>query len=72
MDIAVAVNFSYFFFKQREVLKSYYANVYESLNKRGLFILDIFGGTQCTDAIVDRTKGWAIYATASSDGVYHY
>ncbi len=54
-DIAVAVNFSYFLFKKREMLKNYFKNVYESLNHKGLFILDIFGGTQCTDAIEDRT-----------------
>lgn len=55
-DIAVAVNFSYFFFKQREMLKKYFKNVYDSLNKDGIFVIDIFGGTQCTDAIVDKTK----------------
>ncbi|AGH95014.1 class I SAM-dependent methyltransferase [Pseudobdellovibrio exovorus] len=55
-DIVAAVNFSYFFFKKREVLKQYFQNVYKSMNKDGLFILDIFGGTQCTDAIEDRTK----------------
>lgn len=55
-DIAVAVNFSYFFFKKREILKKYFENVYKSLNYNGLFILDIFGGTQCTDEIEDKTK----------------
>lgn len=55
-DLAVAVNFSYFLFKKRETLKKYFKNVIESLNHKGLFILDIFGGTQCTDAIVDRTS----------------
>jgi SAM-dependent methyltransferase len=53
-DIAVAVNFSYFLFKKREILKKYFKNVYDSLNHKGLFILDIFGGTQCTDMIEDR------------------
>lgn len=55
-DIAVAVNFSYFFFKKREVLKRYFDNVYKSLNQNGLFVVDIFGGSQCTDAIEDKTK----------------
>lgn len=54
-DIAVAVNFSYFFFKKREILKSYFENVYKSLNADGIFVVDIFGGTQCTDAIEDKT-----------------
>lgn len=55
-DIAVAVNFSYFFFKKREILKNYFENVYKSLNYDGIFVVDIFGGTQCTDAIEDQTK----------------
>jgi len=54
-DLAVAVNFSYFLFKKREILKKYFKNVFESLNNQGLFILDIFGGTQCTGPIEDRT-----------------
>lgn len=55
-DIAVAVNFSYFFFKKREILKRYFENVYKSLNQNGLFVVDIFGGTQCADSIEDKTK----------------
>lgn len=54
-DLAVAVNFSYFLFKKREILKQYFKNVFESLNHKGLFILDIFGGTNCTNPIEDRT-----------------
>jgi len=55
-DIAIAVNFSYFFFKKREILKRYFDNVYKSLNQEGLFIVDAFGGTQCTGEIEDKTK----------------
>ncbi len=55
-DIAVAVNFSYFFFKKREMLKKYFQNVYKSLNEDGIFVIDIFGGTQCADEIEDKTK----------------
>jgi SAM-dependent methyltransferase len=62
-DVVVAVNFSYFFFKKRETLKHYFENVYKSLNPNGLFVLDIFGGTQCTDSIEDSTrhKGFTYY-----------
>lgn len=62
-DIAVAVNFSYFFFKKREVLLSYFRNVHRSLRRDGLFMVDIFGGTQCTGEIEDRTvhKGFTYY-----------
>jgi len=55
-DIAAALNFSYFFFKERSVLKTYFKNVFESLKKDGLFVMDVFGGTQCTDAIEDKQK----------------
>lgn len=55
-DLVAAVNFSYFIFKKRELLQSYFSNVYNSLNHRGLFVVDVFGGTQCTDAIRDRNE----------------
>lgn len=55
-DIVAAVNFSYFFFKDRTILRNYFANVQGSLNKNGIFIVDIFGGTQCTDSITDKTR----------------
>lgn len=55
VDIAVAVNFSYFLFKQRELLKKYFARVHESIKKDGIYIVDIFGGSQCQDAIEDKT-----------------
>lgn len=62
-DFAVAMNFSYFCFKSREMMKRYFKNVYNSVNKNGLFLVDVFGGTQCTDAIVDRNakKGFVYY-----------
>lgn len=55
-DIAIAVNFSYFFFKKREILKRYFENSYTSLKNDGIFVVDIFGGTQCADSIEDTTK----------------
>ncbi len=55
-DIAAALNFSYFAFKKRKQLKLYFSNVYGSLRKKGLFVIDAFGGTQCTDAIEDKLK----------------
>lgn len=55
-DIVAAVNFSYCIFKKRTLLKKYFQNVYDSLNADGLFVIDIFGGSQCADMIEDRTK----------------
>lgn len=62
-DIVVALNFSYFVFKQRQRLKIYFENVLRSLKKNGLFVMDVFGGTQCTDAIEDhqKLKGFTYY-----------
>lgn len=55
-DIVAAMNFSYFCFKQREVMKKYFANVYKTLSKDGMFLVDLFGGSQCYDAIEDTIK----------------
>lgn len=43
-DIVAALNFSYFIFKDRETLKTYAQNAYDSLNDDGLFFMDCFGG----------------------------
>lgn len=55
-DIVAAMNFSYFCFKQRDVMKKYFANVLKTLNKDGMFLVDIFGGSQCHEAIEDEIK----------------
>lgn len=62
-DVVVAMNFSYFCFKQRELLKKYFSNVLKTLNKDGIFLVDIFGGSQCYDAIEDtiRHEGFTYY-----------
>lgn len=44
VDIVAAMNFSYFVFKERTALRSYFENVRRSLRPQGMFILDIFGG----------------------------
>lgn len=56
VDVTVAVNFSYFLFKKRELLRAYFSKVMRSLNEKGIFIIDVFGGGQCHDAIEDRIK----------------
>ncbi len=55
-DIVAAMNFSYCLFKQRDLLKKYFANTYRSLGRDGIFLIDIFGGSQCYEAIEDVTK----------------
>lgn len=55
VDLVAAMNFSYFIFKSRPLMKTYFQNVYKSLNTGGVFLVDLFGGSQCYDAIEDRT-----------------
>lgn len=54
-DIIAAMNFSYFIFKKREVMKKYFANTYSALNKNGLFIIDCFGGQACQEPNEEET-----------------
>ena len=55
-DIINALNFSYFIFKERETLKKYFKNVFESLNTDGLFVLDIFGGSEVNELHEEETE----------------
>lgn len=56
MDVILALNFSYWVFKDRSVLLQYFRAARRSLDPRGLFILDIYGGPDAFDEIVDRTR----------------
>ncbi len=55
-DIIAACNFSYFIFKERETLKKYFANNLKALNDDGIFILDIFGGSDCYEPNEEETE----------------
>lgn len=55
VDIVCAQNFSYFIFKKREILRKYFENVYRTLNKDGVFVIDIFGGSQCYEPNEEET-----------------
>lgn len=46
-DIVSAFNFSYFIFKSREDLKSYFKSCYERVSEDGLLFIDNFGGGEC-------------------------
>lgn len=62
-DIVAASNFSYFIFKKREGLREYFENCYRRLNSGGVFICDIFGGSQCCEPNEEETEfdGWSYY-----------
>ncbi len=62
-DIIAACNFSYFIFKERETLKKYFANNLKALKDDGIFILDIFGGSECYEPNEEETEhdGFSYY-----------
>jgi SAM-dependent methyltransferase len=54
VDVVVALNFSYFIFKEREQLVQYFARVKNSLNTKGIFVLDLFGGQHAHKVFVEK------------------
>ena len=49
VDVAILLNFSYFVFKERQTMLTYFSRLYESLAKDGVVIMDICGGSTCPD-----------------------
>lgn len=56
VDVICAFNFSYFIFKSRKDLLRYFKTVRKSLNKQGMFMLDIFGGPESQKLVTDTRK----------------
>lgn len=56
VDVVFALNFSFCVFKQRELLLRYFRRVRESLNPEGIFVLDIYGGTEAIVAKSDDPR----------------
>lgn len=54
MDVILAMNFSYWVFKERAILLHYFRTVHRSLTPRGVFFLDIYGGPEAIDEMRDR------------------
>lgn len=54
-DIIAALNFSFCIFKQRDLLRKYFLNCYNTLDKSGILICDIFGGSQCYEPNEEET-----------------
>ena len=55
-DIVVGFNFSYFIFKERKTLLEYFTKVREGLNDNGAFFIDLFGGTDACQEMVEETE----------------
>lgn len=55
-DVIVAFNFSYFIFKRRKELLEYFSKVKDGLSTDGVFIIDLFGGTDAREPMVEETE----------------
>jgi len=53
-DITCACNFSYNIFKTRDALREYFKAAYKGLKDDGLFIMDVFGGTETMDILEEE------------------
>ncbi len=53
-DICAAMNFSYFIFKKRKELLKYFECVLKSLADDGIFVLDIYGGSEAQVVLEER------------------
>jgi SAM-dependent methyltransferase len=54
-DVATALNYSYFVFKERRHLFDYFRNIRRGLDPAGIFVLDIFGGWETQMGMKDAT-----------------
>ena len=68
VDVIVAFNFSYFLFKKRAELVKYFSMVRSHLKKEGMFLIDLFGGTETRKPLeeANRRKGHTYYWDCTS------
>ncbi|MFT7668111.1 MAG: hypothetical protein ACI8X5_000798 [Planctomycetota bacterium] len=55
-DIRIAQNFSYWLFREREELIAYFKLAQESLAKDGIFVIDLYGGSEGTEEMLEERK----------------
>ena len=62
-DLILAMNFSYFVFKEREALKAYFVNCFKNLRPDGILAVDCFGGGGVHRPNSERTehRGFVYY-----------
>lgn len=56
MDVILAMNFSYYLFKERAQLLAYFARVLESLGTDGVLVMDAYGGTEAGMTVKEKKK----------------
>lgn len=55
-DIVLAMNFSYWCFKTRTLLRQYFRKVHDSLKDDGIFFLDAYGGYEAYEEMEEETE----------------
>jgi cyclopropane fatty-acyl-phospholipid synthase-like methyltransferase len=56
VDTVLAMNFSYWMFKERATLRDYFRCVHDSMVADGIFFLDCYGGYDASREMRERTK----------------
>jgi hypothetical protein len=56
VDIVLAMNFSYWIFKDRNTMTRYYRHIYKNLADDGIFFLDSFGGSEAIKEMTEDTE----------------
>lgn len=56
VDIVLAMNFSWQIFEARDLLRSYFSSVRESLKEDGILFMDAFGGYDAYRELKEKTK----------------
>ncbi len=55
VDVVLAMNFSYWIFKDRKLLRKYFRAVHRGLGTDGLFMLDAYGGSDAHTEMSEKT-----------------
>jgi len=55
-DVTVALNFSYFVFKERAELRRYFEGVRRSMAEDGIFVVDLYGGYESWKPMRERRR----------------
>lgn len=56
VDVVLAMNFSYWIFKQRQMMRFYFRRVRDALADDGIFFIDAFGGSEAYIEVEEATK----------------
>jgi cyclopropane fatty-acyl-phospholipid synthase-like methyltransferase len=57
VDIILAMNFSYWYFKERAVLRDYFKKVHGNLDRDGVLFMDCFGGYEAFEEMKEEREG---------------